>query len=109
MILFRTTESSNDGAMVSIRFLGKCAHKMMPQPVETRQTCVRDRALNCVDTAVDGAPGKGVLLWALRGVGCKAQLCTAHESLCEEREMSSLAVRVSHLLNHCDKILEGMT
>lgn len=52
--------------MVSIRFLGKCAHKMVPQPVETRQTCVRDCALNYADTAVDGAWGNGVLLWPLR-------------------------------------------
>lgn len=82
---------------------------MMPQPVETRQTCVKDRVLNYADTAVDGARGKGMLLRALRGVGCKAQLCTAHESLCEEREESALAVCVCHLLNCCDKILEGMT
>lgn len=108
-MLFRTTKSSNDGAMVSIRFLGKCAHKMMPQPAETRQTCVRDHALNYADTAVDGAWGNGVLLWPLKGVGCKAQLCTAHKSLCEEREVSAPAVCVSHLLNRCDKILEGMT
>lgn len=58
--------------MVSTRFLGKCAHKMMQESVEMRQPCLKDHALKHVNNGIDTTLGKEKLLSALRGMGCKA-------------------------------------
>lgn len=91
------------GAMVSTRCLGKCAHKM-------KQPCLKDCALKHVNSGAGTTLRKEKLLWALRGAGYKAELCVAHKNLQEKkRDVSVLAVHVSHSFQSCDKRLGGVS